>query len=157
MILLEAWSCFSFQKQEMELFKQEIELFLQLPDIWSENFFNKSIYNYFYHFLTSDNKKNATGEEYLHHRGCVDFFLLHCTHSHAQQCFLNRLHLKKVSTFCMMVQNSFQKEEMELFLPLQDIWSKNFSNTSIYIWSDVFKTVLTNRKWNYLNRKQNYF
>ena len=31
-----------FSKQEMELFKQEMELLLPLPVLWSKNFFNKN-------------------------------------------------------------------------------------------------------------------
>ena len=68
------WFC----KQEIELSKQEMELFFLLPDLWSNNFFYKMFlnfinefkacfenrkwnypnrkWNYFSYFLTSDRK-----------------------------------------------------------------------------------------------------
>jgi hypothetical protein len=49
------------------------------------------------------------------------------------------------------------KQEMELFLPFPVIGSKNFFNKSIPIWSNDFKMVFRNGKWNFLNRKWNYF
>ena len=69
-------------KQEMELSKQEMELFLLFPDLLSKNFFNKMFlaftnefktgfgnrkwnypnrkWNYFSYFLTSDQKTSLT-------------------------------------------------------------------------------------------------
>ena len=71
-----------FSKQEMELFKQEMELFLPLPGLWSNNFFYNIIsistnefkinfqnrkwsypnrkWNYFFHFQASDQKTSLT-------------------------------------------------------------------------------------------------
>ena len=49
------------------------------------------------------------------------------------------------------------KEEMELFLPFPVIRSKNFLHKSFSIWSTTSKLVFRNRKWNYVNRKCNYF
>ena len=62
------------------------------------------------------------------------------------------------------VQNYFSKQEMELskqemelFLPLPGLWSKNFFYKMFLICSKGFKINFQNRKWNYPNRKWNYF
>ena len=49
------------------------------------------------------------------------------------------------------------KQEMELFLPLPGIWSKNFFYKMFLICSEGFKINSQNRKWNHPNRKRNYF
>ena len=49
------------------------------------------------------------------------------------------------------------KQEMELFLPLPGLWSKNFFYKMFLICSKGFKIDFQNRKWNYPNRKRNYF
>ena len=49
------------------------------------------------------------------------------------------------------------KQEMELFLPLPGHWLKNFINKMFIIWSKGFKIKFQNRKWNYPNRKLNYY
>ena len=43
----------------------------------------------------------------------------------------------------------FSKQEMELFLPLLDLWSKNFFYKMVFICSKVFKIDFQNGKWNY--------
>ena len=48
------------------------------------------------------------------------------------------------------------KQEMELFLPLPGLWSKNFFYKMSLICSKWFKIKFQNRKWNYPNRKCNY-
>ena len=49
------------------------------------------------------------------------------------------------------------KQEMELFLPLPVLWSKNFFNKNFLISTQEFKIDFQNRKRNYLNRKWNHF
>ena len=49
------------------------------------------------------------------------------------------------------------KQEMELYLPLPGLWSKNFFYKMFLIWSKEFKINFQNRKWNYTNRKWNFF
>jgi hypothetical protein len=49
------------------------------------------------------------------------------------------------------------KQEMEIFLPFPVIKSKNFFNKSIPHWFNDSKMVDRKRKWNFLNRKWNYF
>ena len=49
------------------------------------------------------------------------------------------------------------KPEMELFLPLPALWSKNFFYKMFFIWSKELKINFQNRKWKYPNRKWNYF
>ena len=49
------------------------------------------------------------------------------------------------------------KQEMELFLSLPVLWSKNFFYKMILIWSKRFNINFQKRKWNYPNRKWNYF
>ena len=49
------------------------------------------------------------------------------------------------------------KQEMELFLPLPDLWSKNFFYKMFVICSKGIKINFQNRKWNNPNRKWNYF
>ena len=51
----------------------------------------------------------------------------------------------------------FLKQETELFHPFPVIRSKNFSNKRIFIRSKDSKIDFRNRKWNYPNRKRNYF
>ena len=48
------------------------------------------------------------------------------------------------------------KQEIELFLPLLDLWSKNFFFKMFLIWSKEFKINFQNRKWNYSNMKWKY-
>ena len=110
-----------FLKHEMELFKQEMELFLPLPVLWSKNFFNKNFListqefkidfqnrkrnylnrkrNYFSHFLASDQKTSFTR--------CFTFYQV------VGDCFSKQ-------------EMELFKQEMELFLPLPGRWSKNF-------------------------------
>ena len=45
---------------------------------------------------------------------------------------------------------------MELFLPLPILWSKNFFNKNVLIFTQEFKIDFQNRKRNYLNRKRKY-
>ena len=49
------------------------------------------------------------------------------------------------------------KQEMESFLPLPGLWSKNFFCNISSILTKEFKIGFQNRKWNYPNRKWNYF
>ena len=49
------------------------------------------------------------------------------------------------------------KQQMELFLPLAGLISKNFFYKMFLICSKRFKINFQNRKWNYPNRKWNYF
>ena len=64
-----------FEKLEMELFQQEMELFLLFPDFWSQNLFYKMFitfnndtktgfenrkWNYFSYFLNFDRKTSFT-------------------------------------------------------------------------------------------------
>ena len=49
------------------------------------------------------------------------------------------------------------KQEMELFLLLPYLESKNFCDKIFSIFTKEFKTSFRNRKWNYQNRKWNYF
>ena len=49
------------------------------------------------------------------------------------------------------------KQEMELFLPIPGLWSKNFLYKMFLICSKGLKIDFQNRKWNYPNRKWNYF
>ena len=51
----------------------------------------------------------------------------------------------------------FSKQEMELFLHLQGLWSKNFFYIMFLIWSNGLKINFQNRKWYYPNRKWYYF
>ena len=48
------------------------------------------------------------------------------------------------------------KQEIELFLPLPGLWSKNFFYKMLLIITKESKIDFQNRKWNYLNRKWNY-
>merc|ERR1712208_222803 len=49
------------------------------------------------------------------------------------------------------------KQEMELFLPLSGLKTKNFFYKMFLICSKGLKINFQNRKWNYPNRKWNYF
>ena len=49
------------------------------------------------------------------------------------------------------------KQEMELLLPLPGLWAKNFLYNIFSILTTEFKIDFQNRKWNYSNRKRNYF
>ena len=49
------------------------------------------------------------------------------------------------------------KQEMELFLLLPGLWSKNFSYNNFSISTKEFKICFQNRKSNYPNRKWNHF
>ena len=49
------------------------------------------------------------------------------------------------------------KPEMDLFLPLLGLWSKNFFCKIFLISIKKFKIDFHNRKWNYPNRIGNYF
>ena len=62
------------------------------------------------------------------------------------------------------VQNWFSKQgmelskqEMELFIPFPCLWSKNLFYNIYSILINKFKIGFQNRKWNYPNRKCNYF
>ena len=62
------------------------------------------------------------------------------------------------------VQNWFSKQEMKLskqemvlFLPLPDLWSKNFFYNIFSILPKKLEIGFQNRKWNYPKRKWNYF
>ena len=69
---------------------------------------------------------------------------------------IKNLLLHSVSHFYRGLQNWFLKQEMELFLPLPVLWSKNFFNKNVLIFTQEFKIDFQNRKQNYLNRKRNY-
>ena len=49
------------------------------------------------------------------------------------------------------------KQDMDLFLLLPGLWSKNFFYKMFLICSKDFKINFQNRKWNYPNRIWNYF
>ena len=75
-----------------------------------------------------------------------------------------KLLLQDVSYFSKGVSKWFSKQEMdlfkqemELFLPLPVLWSKNFFNKKFLISTKEFKIDFQNRNRNYLNRKRNYF
>ena len=50
----------------------------------------------------------------------------------------------------------FSKQEMELFLPLLGLWSKNFFYKMFLIWSNGLQINFQNKKWNSPNRKRNH-
>ena len=77
---------------------------------------------------------------------------------------IKKLLLQIINHLIQGAQNWFSKQEMELskqemeiFLPLPGLWSKNFFYKIFLIWSKGFKMDFPNRKWNYPNRKWNYF
>ena len=49
------------------------------------------------------------------------------------------------------------KQEMELFILLPDLQSKNFFYKLFLNFINKSKAAFENRKWNYPNRKWNYF
>ena len=51
----------------------------------------------------------------------------------------------------------FSKQEMELFLLLPGLWAKNYFYNILSILTKEFKIDFQNRKWNYSNRKRNFF
>ena len=161
----------------MELFKQVMELFHPLPDLWTKNlFYEMSLiltkeflidfqnrkwnypnrkwnylnrkWNYFTHFQTSDQKTSFTK--------CFSF-------------------LPRSSKLILKQEMESFKQEMALFLPLPVLSSKNFFNKNFLISTQEFKIdfqnrnrnhlnrkrsfiiIFKNKKWNYLNRKWNYF
>ena len=70
---------------------------------------------------------------------------------------IKKLLLQKFSHFHQGVQNwiseqetELSKQEMELFIPLPALWSKNFLYKMFHIFNKEFEIVFWNRKWNYL-------
>jgi hypothetical protein len=111
-----------------------MELFLLLPVIWSKNFFNKSFP------IWSDNyKMNFKKQKMELLKQEMELFL------------------PSPVTWSKKQEMEISRQEMELFLPLPVIWSKKNLNKRFPIWSDDFKMVFRNRKWNYLDRKWNCF
>ena len=77
---------------------------------------------------------------------------------------IKKLLLQNVFHSNQGVQNWFSKQEMELskqemelFIPFPGLWSKNFFYNIFSILTKEFKIVFQNRKWNFPNRKLNYF
>ena len=75
-----------------------------------------------------------------------------------------KLLLQNVSNFYQRVQNGFwkqemelSKQEMELFLLFPDLRLKNFFYKMFLNFINEFKAGFEIRKWNYPNRKWNYF
>ena len=131
-------------KQEIELFKQEMELFLQLSGLWSKNFF----YNIF-SISTKDFKtgngiiQTGYGIISLNYRPLTKKLLLQ-----------HLLHIYKG------IQNWFSKQEMELFkqemewfIPFPGLLSKNFFYNIFSIFTKELKMDFLNGKWNYPNSK----
>ena len=95
-------------KQELELSKEEIELFLQIPGFLSKTSFMK-----YYSFFPGLHSKTAFTKYFLFlPRGL-------------QYCFSKQ-------------DMKFYKREMELFLPLPGLWSNNFFYNIISISTKEF-------------------
>ena len=132
-----------FWKQKMELSKQEMELFLLFPDLWSKNFFYKMFLNFINEF-----KPGFENRKWNYPNRKWNFFFYFLT-SDQKTSFTN------VSKFYQQVESWFWKEEMELskqemelFLLLLDLWSNNFFYKMVPTFTNKFKTGLKNRKWN---------
>ena len=65
--------------------------------------------------------------------------------------------IQGVQKWFLKQEMELSKQEMELFLPLPGLWSKNFFYKMFLICSKGFKFDFQNRKWNNPNRKWNYF
>ena len=65
--------------------------------------------------------------------------------------------LQRIQNWFLKQEMEFFKKEMELFLPLPGIQSKNFFYLMFFIHSKGFKIDFKNRKWNHANRKWNCF
>jgi hypothetical protein len=137
----------------MELSKQEMEIFFLFPIIGSKN---KSIPSRAERFQNSIQKQEM--ELYLQEMELskqemelfLPFPVIRSTKAKAKT---------KVFPFGPFGQKQDMelfKQEMEIFLPFPVIESKNFFNKSIPNWSNDFKMVDRNRKWNFLNRKWNF-
>ena len=111
-----------FLKQEMELFKQEMELFLPLPVLWSKNFFNKNVVIFTQEFkIDFQNKKR----NYLNRkRNYLSHFLASDQKTSFTRCFS---FLSRNSKLISTQEMELTKQKLELFIPFQGIWSKNFS------------------------------
>ena len=136
----------------MELSKQDIELFLLFPDLWSKNFFYKKFLTF-----TMESKTGVEKRKWNYPNRKWNYFFYLITSN--QKTFL-----PNVSYFYHWVQNWFWKREMELskwemelFLLLSDLRSKNFFYKMFLNFINEFKAGFENRKWNYPNRKWNYF
>ena len=77
---------------------------------------------------------------------------------------MKKLLLQNICHLIRWVQNWFLKQEMEwckqemeLYLPLPGLWSKNLFYKMFLICSKGLKIDFQNREWNYANRKWNYF
>ena len=130
----------------MELSKQEIELFLLLPDLWWKNLFYKMFL-----IFTNEFKINFLNRKWNYPNRKLNYFSYFQT-SNQKLLFPNVSHLIK------RVQNQFSKQEMDLFkqemglfLPLAGLWSKTFFQKKILISTKEFKIDFLNRKWNYPN------
>ena len=110
-----------FWKQEIELSKQEMELFLLLSDLRSKNYFTKDL-SWLPRFLKMVFK---TGNGIIQTGNGII--------SPISWPLIKKLILQKVSNFYNGVQNwcwkeemDLSKQEMELFLLFPDHWSNNF-------------------------------
>ena len=128
----------------MELFKQEMELFLPLPVLWSKNFFNKNFLISTQEFKIDFQNRNRN---YLNRKRN---YLSHFRASDQKTSFT------RCSHFSQGVWDWYSKQEIELFLPLSGWWSNNYFYKKILISTKMFKIGFQNRKRNYLNRKWNY-
>ena len=120
-----------FSKWEMEIFKQEMELFLTLPGLWSNNFFYNII-----SILTKE------FEIYFQNRKCTGNRIISPTF----RPLIKKLLLHNVSHLVQGLQNWFSKQEMELskqemelFIPFPGLWSKIFFYQKFFIYTKEFK------------------
>ena len=164
----------------------KMELFIPLPALWSKNFLYKMFHiftkefvidfqnrkwNYFSHFQSSDQKTSLTKMFSFSPRSSKLIFKTgneiiktgNGIISPTSRLLIKKLLLQHFLHFNQGVNNWFSKQEvesskqeMELFIPLPALWSKNFFNKNFLISTQEFKIDFRNRNRNYLNRKRNY-
>ena len=122
-----------------------MELFLPLPGLWSNNFFYKMFQIWSKRF-----KINFQNGKWNHQNRKWNYF-------YHFQAFDQNTSFTKYFSFDPRDSKLILKQDMELFLPLLDLWSKNFFYKMFLICSKGFKIDFQNRKWNCPHRKWNYF
>ena len=131
-----------FQKQEMELSKEEMESFLPFAVIGSKNFFNKR-------FLVQSNDSKMV---FINRKW--NYLNRKWNYLSPFQLLYPKSSLTKDSSF-QLFQNGFQKQDNELSKQATESFSHVRSlDQKTHLTKDS-KMVVINMKWNYLNRKWN--
>ena len=120
----------------MELSKQEMELFLLLPELQSKNLFYKMFLTY-----TSESKTGFENRKWNYPNRKRIYFSYFVTSDQKVSNFYNG-----VKNWCWKEEMELSKQEMELFLLFPDHWSNNFFYKMFLNFINEVKAGFENRK-----------